>query len=378
MTQQNKVDMASGETTSPHGLDRELCLSRQDALRRDIRDAGCSALLIRGRGQLSRLFNYHAREVFPAAALILADGPSILSRKQGDECIVFADEVRDYEAARMDSLRTHLSDVALEPLAGLVPANAALGVDSDIPLLLLNRFDWIDMRSRIDARRRPKDSDEIALIEAAAEAGETAYAAIEPLLVDGAREIDIFSAYQAAAVVAAGDQIGELGNDFRGGAAGGAPRTTTLKAGDLMPIDTGVMLRGYYSDLCRTYPVGGEWSASQLAAARRVAEAHELATGMIAPGVSCRAVYAEVSRFLDGYNGWSFKSHLGHGIGLNPVETPRINPNWDDHFEIGDVFTLEPGLYSPELRSGIRIENDYVLSETGLRRLSDSGGIIPA
>lgn len=378
MTQQNKVDMASGETTSPHGLDRELCLSRQDALRRDIREAGCSALLIRGRGQLSRLFNYHAREVFPAAALILADGPSILSRKQGDECIAFADEVRDYEAARMDSLRPNLADIALEPLLQLVSANAALGTDGDLPLSLLRRFHWTDMRSRIDARRRSKDSDEVALIEAAAAAGEAAYDAIAPLLVDGAREIDIFAAYQAAAVVAAGDQIGELGNDFRGGAPGGSPRTAPLKAGDLIPIDTGVMLRGYYSDLCRTYPVGGEWAARQLDAARRVAAAHDLATSMIAPGVPCRGVHAEVSRFLDGYNGWSFKSHLGHGIGINPVETPRINPNWDDHFEIGDVFTLEPGLYSPELRSGIRIENDYVLLETGLRRLSNSGGIIPA
>lgn len=370
--------VAGAKADTPHGLDRALCFARQEALREDLRAIGCKALVIRNRGQLSRLFNYHAREVFPAAAVIFADGPSVLSRRQGDECAVFADEVRGYEAARMDSLRPHLSDVALEPLTGIVPENAALGADSDITLSLLNRFDWIDMRPGIDARRRRKDNDEIALIEAAAAAAEAAYDAIEPLLVDGAREIDIFSAYQAAAVVAAGDQIGELGNDFRGGAPGGSPRTASLKAGDLIPIDTGVMLRGYYSDLCRTYPIGGEWGASQLDAARRVAAAHDLAISMIAPGVSCRSVYAEVSRFLDGYNGWSFKSHLGHGIGLNPVETPRINPHWDDHFAIGDVFTLEPGLYSQELRAGVRIENDYVLLESGLRRFSDSARIIPA
>lgn len=368
----------SGEAVARHGLDRTLCLARQQALREDLRDAGCMALVIRDRGQLSRLFNYHAREVFLAAGLILADGPSMLSRRQGDECAVFADEVRDYEAARMDSLRPRLSDLVLEPLIGLVPADVALGTDGDIPLSLMHRFEWTDMRSRIDARRRAKDSDEIALIETAAAAGEAAYSAIEPLLVDGTREIDVFGAYQAAAVAAAGDQIGELGNDFRGGAPGGAPRAAPLKAGDLIPIDAGVMLRGYYSDLCRTYAVGGEWSAKQLDAARRVAEAHDLATSMIAPGVSCRSVYAEVSRFLNGYNGWSFKSHLGHGIGLDPVETPRINPNWDDIFELGDVFTLEPGLYDPELRAGVRIENDYTLSETGLRRLSDSAATVPA
>lgn len=66
-----------------------------------------------------------------------------------------------------------------------------------------------------------------------------------------------------------------------------------------------------------------------------------------------------------------------HGIGLNPVESPRINPHWDDHFQVGDVFRLEPGLYSPDLRAGVRIENDYVLTESGIRALSDSASVVP-
>ena len=367
----------SHETSAPNNLERDFCLARQEALRSDIREAGCSALLVQDRAHLTRLFNYRAREIFPAAAVILADGPSVFCRKQGDEGPVFADEIREFEPAWMDSLRPQLSDLALEPLIECLPAGGRLGSDGDVPLSLLSHSEWADLRPALAKRQRRKDPDEIKLIETAAAAGEKAYSAIEPLLVAGTREIDVFSAYQAAAVSAAGEPIGELGNDFRCGAPGGSPRTNPLVAGELIPIDTGVMLRGYYSDLCRTYPVGGEWSKLQLDAARRVADAHELATSMIAPGVSCVAVYDEVKRFLDGYRGLRFTSHLGHGIGLNPVEAPRINPHWDDHFQIGDVFTLEPGLYGPDLRAGVRIENDYVLQQSGLRQLSDSATIIP-
>lgn len=365
------------QRTVRHEMNEDFCRKRQEALRADLRETGCGAILVRDRGQLTRLFNYRAREIFPAAALILADGPSVICRPAGAEGTVFADEERVFEAAFLSSLRPGLRDLAVEALLDIIPSSGNLGSDGDLPLTLVGRVEPVDMQRQLFARQRTKDPDEIALIEAAAAAGEAAYAAIEPLLVEGTREIDLFAAYQAAAVSSAGQPIGELGNDYRGGSPGGSPRTEPLKAGDLIPIDTGVMLHGYYSDLCRTYPVGGEWSAAQLDAARRVVEAHELALSMICPGVSCRAVYDEVGRFLDGYRGWRFKSHLGHGIGLNPVETPRINPRWDDHFQVGDVFTLEPGLYGPELRAGVRIENDYVLSERGVRALSDSQSIVP-
>ncbi|MGC9370849.1 MAG: M24 family metallopeptidase [Paracoccaceae bacterium] len=367
----------SGKETGGYGLQEAYCRARQEALREDLRDAGCAALLVRDRGHLTRLFNYRAREIFPAAGLILAYGPAVLARRVGDDGVVFADEERPFEAAYMSSLRPGARDLAVEPLLDLIPDGSRLGSDGDLPLALAGRVEAVTMQPQIAQRQRTKDPDEIALIEAAAAAGEAAFSAIEPLLVDGTREIDLFAAYQAAAVSAAGQPIGELGNDYRGGAGGGAPRTVPLKAGDLIPIDTGVMLHGYYSDLCRTYPIGGEWSDAQLDAARRVVESHELALSMIAPGVSCRAVYDEVSRFLDGYRGYSFKSHLGHGIGLNPVETPRINPHWDDRFRSGDVFTLEPGLYGPELRAGVRIENDYVLTGDGIRALSDSASVVP-
>ena len=48
-----------------------------------------------------------------------------------------------------------------------------------------------------------------------------------------------------------------------------------------------------------------------------------------------------------------------------------MNPHWNDTFEAGEVFTAEPGLYAPELKTGMRIENNYVVTEDGVERLTD-------
>ena len=91
----------------------------------------------------------------------------------------------------------------------------------------------------------------------------------------------------------------------------------------------------------------------------------------VKPGVSCRQLFLEVQQILDASPVGVFNHHLGHGIGLAPHEGPHLNPNWDDTFAVGDVFTAEPGLYDPEkLKAGMRLENDYVVTETGVRLLT--------
>jgi Xaa-Pro aminopeptidase len=89
------------------------------------------------------------------------------------------------------------------------------------------------------------------------------------------------------------------------------------------------------------------------------------------PGKNCRELFQEAQAILDKAPVGVFNHHLGHGIGLFPHEAPHLNPNWNDVFEVGDVFTAEPGLYDEKiLRAGMRIENDYVVTETGVENLS--------
>jgi Xaa-Pro dipeptidase len=70
--------------------------------------------------------------------------------------------------------------------------------------------------------------------------------------------------------------------------------------------------------------------------------------------------------------GKTFPHHLGHGVGLQPHEYPHLNPMWDDVLMEGEVFAAEPGLYGLELAGGIRIENNYLVTASGVENLLSS------
>ena len=59
---------------------------------------------------------------------------------------------------------------------------------------------------------------------------------------------------------------------------------------------------------------------------------------------------------LDGFSGWTFKHHLGHGIGLCNHEAPRLNPRWNDTLEVGDVFTEDVAF---QVMQSVRLDLGY-------------------
>jgi Xaa-Pro aminopeptidase len=84
----------------------------------------------------------------------------------------------------------------------------------------------------------------------------------------------------------------------------------------------------------------------KLRAWNTVRDALSLAENAIKPSVLAKDVFGVVKDFLDQESAWekSFRHHAGHGIGLQGQEAPRIIPGSEDRFEVGDVFTLEPGI----------------------------------
>jgi len=223
--------------------------------------------------------------------------------------------------------------------------------------------------------RKKKEEDEIAGVRDNLRYCAAAYSAARETIRAGITEIDVYNAMYSAVVREAGTSV-EFAGDFacgeRGISGGGPPTTRKLLAGDLYPLDIFPAAGLYFADTCRTFAVGTP-TDRQYQAWEVTLQAVRLGESLIKPGVRARDVYAEIKAFLDSHeiSQKSFWHHAGHGIGHRGHEAPRIIPGSDDVFEEGDVFTLEPGIYSPALQGGIRLEDNYVLRAQGIEDLFD-------
>jgi Xaa-Pro aminopeptidase len=203
--------------------------------------------------------------------------------------------------------------------------------------------------------------DTIALAEAA-------YGAVRRRLEPGRTEFQAYEIIHDAIVTLARTSV-ELRGDFGCGlraVQGGPPTSNKIKAGDLCIFDLFPVYQGYRCDLCRTFCVG-EPSSEQMELWKHVADAHQLARRLIRPGLSARAVYAEIREHLDQLPGTrgSFTHHAGHGVGQEGWEHPWLNAAGDQVFVKGEVIACEPGLYSASLGGGIRLEHNYLVTADG-------------
>jgi Xaa-Pro aminopeptidase len=96
--------------------------------------------------------------------------------------------------------------------------------------------------------------------------------------------------------------------------------------------------------------------------------------GLVRPGGSATALWNTIDARIREHAHLAdigLIHHGGHGVGLRPHEAPDINRDRDAIFEVGDVFSCEPGAYSNDLRSGIRLENTFVIRPSGVETLSE-------
>lgn len=232
-------------------------------------------------------------------------------------------------------------------------------------------IEFVDLEPDLYRLRRQKAPDELARLKKAIAGTAKMYQRAREIIEPGISELEVFNQLQTVANEEYGEMMTGTGNDYRCNARGGPPRTRVAAAGELYILDLGPAYRGYFADNARTIAVT-EASDDQLVAWEYVTKVFGYLESTVKPGVSCQAVFHHVQAMLDECPVGVFNHHLGHGIGLFPHEGPHLNPNWDDTFEVGDVFTAEPGLYDPErLKAGMRIENDYVVTESGIELLTD-------
>jgi Xaa-Pro aminopeptidase len=223
----------------------------------------------------------------------------------------------------------------------------------------------------VERLRRVKDEVELEAIAAAAELADEVWRWSLERGLAGRSELDVARAAEA--------RIRELGGEpsfpaiVAAGPNGALPHAEPgereIGGGELVVFDMGAKLDRYCSDGTRTFATGepGERAREAYEAVR---EAQAAALDAVAAGIGGEQLDGVArERIAAAGHGDRFGHGLGHGVGLEVHEAPRVSPRSEDVLETGEVVTIEPGVYLPgEL--GVRIEDLVVVEQGGCRNLS--------
>jgi Xaa-Pro aminopeptidase len=233
--------------------------------------------------------------------------------------------------------------------------------------LLDERVTLVGVEGLVEQLRAVKDADEVAVIRAACQLAD---AALEQVLADGLvgrteREV-------ALALETAMRELGALRPSFdtiiaagpHGALPHAQPRDVAIEPGQLVVIDWGAELDGYCSDCTRTVATGPvSQHAQEIYALVRSAQLAGLEG--VAAGRHGREVDGVARGVIeDAGHGEHYGHGLGHGVGIEVHEAPRLSQRSDDTLQAGNVVSVEPGIYLPG-DLGVRIEDLVVVTEGG-------------
>ena len=233
--------------------------------------------------------------------------------------------------------------------------------------LLPDRVELVAAGDPVEALRAVKEPEEVRRIRAASELADAALREIMEQGLAGRAEIEV-----AATLEAAMRRHGAQGASFQSIVAAGphgalphaTPRDVPIGAAELVVIDWGAQLDGYCSDCTRTLATG-ELSETAQIAYDLVLEAQRAGLQAVAAGVSGRDADAAARTVIDDAGHSEHFGHgLGHGVGLEVHEAPRLSQRSDSVLQAGNVVTVEPGVYLPG-EVGVRIEDLVVVTESG-------------
>jgi Xaa-Pro aminopeptidase len=227
----------------------------------------------------------------------------------------------------------------------------------------------------VERGRRRKDPAEVERIQAACAIADAALAKVAPRLGDGLSEVDVRNALEAAM-----RDLGAAGPSYETIVATGPvnapmphhrPTATPIEPGHTVIIDVGALLDGYHSDMTRTFVVG-EPTALQREVYDVVLAAQCAGVAAVRPGVTSAALDAVCRGIItEAGFGPAFSHGTGHGVGLLIHEDPFINAAGGWELQVGDVVTVEPGVYRGDF-GGVRVEDLVEVTPDGCRVLTQS------
>lgn len=234
------------------------------------------------------------------------------------------------------------------------------------------RWQWRPAVDLVEALREIKDDGEVLAIERAVGMAERALARTLAVLRPGLTETALAGvleqhlrdegseAYPFASIVASGP---------RSALPHARTSSRVLERGDFVLLDFGAVADGYCSDITRTVVLGPA-SEAQRDVYETVREANARASGALRVGMKGMAADAVAREYIDARgHGEAFGHSLGHGIGLEVHEGPRLARTIETPLAAGMVVTVEPGIYLPGF-GGVRIEDDVLVTASGPRVLT--------
>ena len=227
----------------------------------------------------------------------------------------------------------------------------------------------------VEAERRVKDDAEIDAMARACRIADQALAEVAPLLGDGLTEAQVRNRLELRM-----RELGASGPSYDTIVATGPrnaalphhrPTDTVIEHGHTVIIDVGALVDGYHSDMTRTFVVG-EPTPLQDELYQLVLTAQQAGVAAVRPGMSVKELDGVCRGIIDeaGYGDW-FTHGTGHGVGLLIHEDPFVNRAGDAILQVGDVVTVEPGVYR-EGFGGVRVEDLVVVTSDGCRVLTTS------
>jgi Xaa-Pro aminopeptidase len=281
------------------------------------------------------------------------------------------EEVEGWETATITS--DWLKGIAerLEGKVGFEDDHMSVRLLKKLEEKLAEGVEMVPAGGRVEELRRVKDAGELTAIEEAAKLADEVWRWSTEQGLAGRTERDVARAAEA--------HMRELGADpsfptiVAAGPNGALPHAEPgereIGRGELVVFDMGALLDGYCSDGTRTFATGDPGEEA-IAVYEVVREAQAASLEAIRAGVNGEDVDKVAREVIDSAgHGDRFGHGLGHGVGLEVHEGPRLSLRSDDVLAAGEVVTVEPGIYLPG-RLGVRIEDLVVVTEEGLRNLS--------
>ena len=224
----------------------------------------------------------------------------------------------------------------------------------------------------VEGLRVIKDADEIGALQAAIDLGDAAFRHVAERVEPGWTEQQVAWEIERYIREHGGEGVSFetlVGAGERGSMPHCAPTDRVLKQGEGVVIDMGVKLDGYMSDLTRTVFLGKPDDEF-----KRVYDivlaAQQTAQELIEAGMTGEQAHMLAQKVIEeAGHGEHFGHGLGHGLGLQVHEAPRLGPNSNDVLSEGMVFTIEPGIYLTGW-GGVRIEDVVVLEDGKARVMS--------